>query len=214
MIEIEYTDLAKTETLEFISNFLKNEGILCYPTDTIYGIGGNFNSIKVLNSLDFIKSRSDMPYSVAVSGLEMLQPLISQLPENFLPIYQALFPGKFTFLLPAAGHIDRALLKQSDKIGIRVPDMPLLLKLIDFIQIPLFTTSINKSGDPPLNDPAAIRQFCRHYQSTDLEFLFINHGIIASNLGSTIIDFTLSPAKIIRPGEDSQKALDIINQYT
>jgi L-threonylcarbamoyladenylate synthase len=157
MHHIRYPDILLPKNHDIIRAVIQKHGIIIYPTDTLYGLGGNFFSSNVMEKIDGIKGRKDMPYSAAVSGIKMLKKLVETIPAIFYDLHKKLLPGKFTFLFKASSSINKALLKNSDKIGIRIPNVPDILKLIEILDVPLVSTSVNPSGEPPLNDPAAIR---------------------------------------------------------
>jgi L-threonylcarbamoyladenylate synthase len=182
-----------------ISACLHNDGVIAYPTDTLYGLGGNFFSPVLIEKIDGLKKRHDMPYSAAVGNLPMLESLASEIPGIFYSSLLNLLPGKFTFLFTASPAIDPRLLKNSPKIGIRLPGLPLLLQLIEKIALPLVSTSVNRSGQPPLNDPARIA-----IEFPDIDLL-IDGGVLPPSLGSTLADVTETPPKIVRRGADWEK---------
>jgi len=146
-----------------------------------------------------------MPYSLVVSGLDMVNSLVAEIPDFFPVIFENLLPGKFTFLFKAAKRISPLLLKGNDKIGIRVPNTPHLLKLVQILDFPLISTSVNRSGTPPLNDPLAIiREFSVDLTTEDAAIL-LDAGKLPPSHGSTIVDITQSPPKVIRQGDDYEK---------
>ena len=105
--------------------------------------------------------------------------------------------------------IDGNLVKGGDKIGIRIriPHVADILKLVEILNVPLISTSVNRCGEPPLNDPAAIAgKFHVPLQ--------INAGILPPSKGSTILDITETPIKCIRQGDEFEKlegiGIDII----
>ena len=152
-----------------------------------------------------------MPYSAAVSGIKMLENLVDTIPPVFYDLYEKLLPGKFTIIFKASKFLNTTLLKNSDKIGIRIPNVPKILKLIEFLNTPLISTSVNRSGEPPLNDPKAI---VRKFSGSRGRFavpLQINAGILPESKGSTIMDITGTPIKCFRKGDDffKLKELDI-----
>jgi L-threonylcarbamoyladenylate synthase len=199
---IKYTDILLPNNLELIRNIIENNGVIIYPTDTLYGLGGNFFSLTAMETIDTIKNRKDMPYSAAVSGIKMLESLVDTIPSVFYDLYDKLLPGKFTLLFKASKSLNKTLLKNRDKIGIRIPNVPDILKLIEILNTPLISTSVNRSGEPPLNDPGAI---VREFSGSNARFsvpLQINAGILPESKGSTILDITDTPIKCIRKGDD------------
>ena len=199
---IKYRDILSKENTETIKNIITNHGVIIYPTDTLYGIGGNFFSLQAVEKIDSVKNRRDMPYSVIVPGLDMLNDLVDHVPEVFDVIYKKLLPGKFTFLFRVSKSIDPALVKGSNQIGIRIPNVPDMLKLVEILNVPLISTSVNRSGEPPLNDPAAI---VRRFSAADPNrgpSLLLDAGLLPDSKGSTILDLTQTPMKCIRKGDD------------
>lgn len=206
---INYNTLLLPQNLAIIKTIIENGGILIYPTDTLYGLGGNFLSVSVIEKIDTIKGRKDLPYSAAVSDIRMVEQLVEVIPPIFYELAEKLLPGKFTFLFRASGALDKKVLKNSDKIGIRIPDVPGLLKLIEILNMPLVSTSVNRSGEPPLNDPATIREFFSHLPAQDFNPLLINKGILPPSRGSTILDITVSPINCIRRGDDFNRLKEL-----
>lgn len=204
METIKYSDILSGKNTGRINSIIANDGVLFYPTDTLYGMGGDFFSLAVIEKIDRLKQRKDMPYSVIVSGLDMLHNLVESVPGVFYQFYRDVLPGKFTFLFNASPRIDKALLKGSGKIGIRFPDVPLITELVETLGVPLITTSVNRSGQPALNDPAAItKEFGEN--GADGPLLLIDNGVLKESKGSTILDLTCQPVRCLRQGDEAQR---------
>lgn len=199
MITIPFSDILAAANLDKIRDCIRADGVIAYPTDTLYGLGGNFFSLALIQKIDRLKNRGDLPYSVAVGTLAMLESLAVNIPEIFHLRLCELLPGKFTFLFTASPAFDTRLLKSSTKIGIRLPGLPPLLQLIEKIGLPLVSTSVNRSGQPPLNDPA---QIASEFPEIDL---LLDWGVLPASPGSTMIDVTVTPPKIVRRGSDWEK---------
>jgi L-threonylcarbamoyladenylate synthase len=207
---IAYQEILSKENLTLITSVIKSDGVIIYPTDTLYGLGGNFFSSAVINSIDIIKGRQNSPYSIAVDGLEMLEKLVEVVPDLFYSLYERFLPGRLTFLFKASKSIKKKYLKGSDKIGIRIPGLPGLLKLIGHLETPLITTSVNKKGQKPMNSREEIINTFSNPQAHDRVSLFIDFGNLPSSKGSTIIDLTTSPTTFIRKGDDYKKLNDYL----
>jgi len=199
MIIIPYSDILAPGNFKSIDDCLREDGVIAYPTDTLYGLGGNFYSLALIQKIDRWKGRGDMPYSTAVGTLSKLESLAADIPEVFYIRLRQLLPGKFTFLFKPSPALDPRLLKNSGKIGIRIPGLPLLLQMLDAINLPLVSTSANRSGRPPLNDP---QQIAREFPELDL---LIDGGVLPPSPGSTLVDVTVTPPEIIRRGADWEK---------
>ncbi|HSQ35757.1 MAG TPA: L-threonylcarbamoyladenylate synthase [Candidatus Binatia bacterium] len=201
MIIIPFADILAAANLKKIRSCLRRDGVIAYPTDTLYGLGGNFHSLAAMAKVDRLKGRADRPYSAVVGSLSMLHALAEDIPVFFREGLSGLLPGKFTFIFKADPGIDRRLLKNRDTIGIRLPDLPLLLRLIDILALPLVSTSVNRSGQTPLNDPQRI---AAAFPEIDL---LIDGGVLAASSGSTLVDITVTPPAIIRRGDEAENFL-------
>lgn len=198
-----YSDILLNKNITMIRDIVENNGVISYPTDTLYGLGGNFFSLAVIQKIDALKKRSDLPYSVAVSGIPMLEKIVEYIPDIFYDFAGVLYPGKFTFLLPASPELPATLLKNSKKIGIRIPGLPELLELMNLINLPLISTSVNRSNQIPINDPDSIKT---RFPEIDL---LIDKGPLRKSKGSTILDLTRIPVTCIRRGDDYQKLSEL-----
>lgn len=198
------SELRAAENSGFIIRSVLRDGVVCYPTDTLYGLGGNFFSLAVADRIDRLKGRENSPYSVAVSGMEMLAPLVAEIPSLFFDVFERFLPGKFTFLFEAASTLDPRLLKHRSLIGIRVPDVPSILELIRQTQVPWISTSVNRKGAVPLNDPDRI---VREFPGMDI---LIDGGTLPISSGSTIVDLTAKPPAVVRRGDDYEKIRPIL----
>jgi L-threonylcarbamoyladenylate synthase len=199
MIIIPFSDILTIANSNTIRDCILADGVVVYPTDTLYGLGGNFFSQLLIAKVDRLKNRHDLPYSVAVGTQAMLKSLTVDIPEIFYLRLCELLPGKFTFLFSASPVIDTRLLKNSAKIGIRMPGLPPLLHLIGKIGLPLVSTSVNRSGQPPLNDPT---QIASAFPDIDL---LIDGGVLPLSKGSTVIDLGAFPPRLVRAGDDAEK---------
>jgi tRNA threonylcarbamoyl adenosine modification protein (Sua5/YciO/YrdC/YwlC family) len=203
---IAVADILAAVHLQAIAACLKADGLIAYPTDTLYGLGGSFFSPAAQARLDALKGRSAKPFSVAVGSMAMLESLAADIPEAFYDSWQKLLPGKFTFLFKPSPSIDPTLLKNSDRIGIRMPGLTPLLRLIAALGLPLVSTSANRSGEPPLNDPRCIAE-----EFPELDLL-IDGGALPPSLGSTLVDLAAVPPRIVRQGADLERAQALLGR--
>ncbi len=207
MIVIPYQDILSEANSTIANDIFRAGGVVIYPTDTLYGMGGNFYDPGVFQTVDRIKNRADMPYSVVVSDLEMLTSLVADIPPVFYTLYEKLLPGKFTFLFNVSPTIAPALVKGSTKIGIRIPAAPLLLQWVKQLGQPLLSTSVNRTGEPPLNDAEMIRRTFSPLRVDTAIKLLLDGGRLPASRGSTILDLTQTPIQCLRWGDESERVL-------
>jgi L-threonylcarbamoyladenylate synthase len=175
---------------------LKAGKIAVYPTDTLYGVGGRGDLPAVCLALDRLKKRpAGQVYSVALGSMEMLKALAWIEDDRLWTLLTRVLPGPYTFVirllpavrLPASGY--------GPTLGIRIPDLPPLTRLITELNAPLITTSINRSGEPPMHESARIREA---FPSLDL---LIDAGDLPQTAPSTLLDMsTPEPFALLRRG--------------
>lgn len=122
---------------------LQKDGILIYPTDTLYGLGCNALSQKAVEKIYALKVRErDKPLSILVSDYSMLLEYcaVSSAQERIL---QALLPGPYTFILPLRKPIAAS---QGATVGVRVPEHMFMRQVSKELSMPIVSTSANISG--------------------------------------------------------------------
>ncbi len=208
MIVIPLGEILAPGNVRKTSDCLHGDGVIAYPTDTLYGLGGDFFSLTATGRIDAMKGRRDQPYSVAVGSLAMLESLAMDIPEVFYARLQKLLPGKYTFLFKPNPAVDPALLKNSGRIGIRLPGLRPLLHLIEALGMPLLSTSANRSLRLPLNDP---RQIAREFPGLDL---LIDGGVLPPSPGSTVVDLIMTPPRVVRRGAGLDRIMAVLGGYS
>ncbi len=131
------------------AEIIKKNGIVIYPTETVYGIGANIFSENALKKVFAIKKRTtEKPISVAVSDFKMMYDLayISERERRFI---EKLLPGPVTVLLKKKEKVPYMLTSGSEFVGIRFPDHETTVKLIELAGVPITSTSANISGEAP-----------------------------------------------------------------
>lgn len=172
---------------------LREGGIVLYPTDTIYGLGVSINDENALKKLYKIKKRSlDKPVSICVSKMNMISQ-VAYLDLNLKKMISPLLPGPFTIILKKKPSVSSKITAGTDKIGIRIPDIPLCQELSR--EFPITSTSANISGKTPKKSVNDIE-----IQLGAKVDLILNSGPLKNVEPSTVIDFTTSPPKILRQG--------------
>ncbi len=209
MEKIPVAELNSEVFLDKIKDHLENDGIIIYPTDTLYGIGCNFYSINAQENIDIIKGRKNSPYSVAISNIDHINKLISGSSSFFNAFAREESLAKTTFIFKLNKNIDNRLVKGSNFIGIRIPDHQLIKKLIEHLGFPIISTSVNISGLPSLSSQDEIEKLIKDSGFSDQVF-FIDEGELPYSNGSTIIDVSGKKATIVRKGDDHLRISNFI----
>ena len=192
VIKVSVIKLDNPTILEQAADVIRDGGIIIYPTDTLYGFGVDAGNDAAVERLSTIKGRPG-PWSIAVADLEMLK-RYADIPEIYISTVEDTLPGPVTLILPASdSEISSSIISDHHSIGIRIPDHPFPISLIQQLGFPITSTSVNRTGMPALNDP---RQIKREF---DDEFnLLIDAGLLPKSKGSTIIDLTGKTMQIVR----------------
>ena len=184
---------ATDQYIDLAHNALENGDVIVYPTDTLYGFGVDATNTDAIHRLNRLKGRI-LPLSIVLESVEHIHDFAEFTGEIEIEVNN-LFPGAYTVLLPAeSNELSPFVQNGSPNIGVRIPDHFFPVKLVKMLGKPIITTSINRHGNDPLND---ITQIEIDFPNVDI-FEDSSH---TPSKGSTIVDFSTSPPKIIRDGD-------------
>ena len=184
---------ATDQYIDLAHNALENGEVIVYPTDTLYGFGVDATNTDAIHRLNRLKGRIQ-PLSIVLESVEHMHDF-AEFQGQIEDEVNKLFPGAYTVLLPAeSNELSPFVQNGSPNIGVRIPDHFFPVKLVKMLGKPIITTSINRHGNDPLNDV------------TQVEIDFPNVDIFEDSShtpskGSTIVDFSTSPPKVIRDGD-------------
>ena len=177
---------------------LRRDGIIVYPTDTIYGLGGDAFSDIAIERVYEAKSRlRGKPVSIAVSDFEMLA-CVAYIDERAMGFINRFLPGPVTVILKAKGCVPDELTGGTGLIGIRWPDHEIALAIIRELDAPITATSANISGE------ISPRRVSEVNVRNDL----IVDGGELPGTPSTVVDLTTK--EIIRPGSQLDEIVDYL----
>lgn len=188
--------------LEQILSFLRAGGVIAFPTDTAYGLGADpFNDAAVRRIFE-IKGRAETkPILVLVNSLEMASS-IAVLSDRALSLARRFWPGPLTMILPALPSVPASVTAGTGTIGVRWPDTAFTQRLLAGFGKPITATSANRSGLP-----SAVTIPEVHEQLGESVDLLIDGGELPARGGSTLIDLTETPARLLREGPIAEAAL-------
>jgi L-threonylcarbamoyladenylate synthase len=175
---------------------LRGGGVVAYPTETFYGLGADATNEKAVGKIFAIKGRAfNNPVAVIIAGEDNLSPLVSEVPDGARILIKRFWPGPLTLVFRAAPAVLPRLTANTGKIGIRVSSHPIAALLVRELGAPLTATSANMSGEPENASAARVR-----YSLANLPDLIIDGGKLTGGSGSTILDVTVVPFRILRAG--------------
>lgn len=181
--------------IQQVVNKLKSGGVICYPTDTGYGIGCDIFSPKAIKQVSLIKHRpKHKPFSFICSDLTHISNY-AHVSNTAYRLLRKQLPGPYTFVLPGTKLVPNVMVTKQKTVGIRVPDNPISQLLIQTLGNPLVNTSLPAEDEPPPADPYEIEQLLGNRVD-----LVIDGGIIISD-PSSVIDLTGNYPVILREGK-------------
>lgn len=174
-------------TIEHICTVLHNSQIIALPTDTVYGFAVDGMDNKAVDALAQLKGRESKPFVFFIQKKRMCA--YANLSHN--RIVQRYMPGPFTAILKKRASIN--LPRTIETIGVRIPDTPFILKLLDTYERPLIVTSANRTGEKPMTSAFEIAE-----NFTEISIV-VNGGTLLSE-PSTVLDLTRTPPVVERKG--------------
>lgn len=126
---------------------LNGGGLICIPTETVYGLAANAISEKAVEKIFQLKQRpSNNPLIVHIASITELERVAIDLPELAIRLAEAFWPGPLTLVLKKHHSIPGIVTAGRDTVAVRVPDHKLSLKLLNQLGYPLAAPSANRSG--------------------------------------------------------------------
>jgi tRNA threonylcarbamoyl adenosine modification protein (Sua5/YciO/YrdC/YwlC family) len=182
-----------------VADTLRNDGIIIYPTDTVYAIGWSIDNTKSGDGI--MKLRKDKKkqdnYSLICSDLSQASEFTKQMDKSTFKLLKHNLPGPYTFILPASNQVPKIYQTKKQTVGIRIPDNNIPLEIVKELGQPIMTTSLHDNEDEMRDymiDPQHI--FDRYDKLVDI----IIDGGLGHLEGSTVVDCTNEEPLIVREG--------------
>ncbi len=184
------------DVLDEAASVLRAGGIVAFPTESFYGLGGDALDERAVARVYRIKGRPESkPLLVLVDGIERVDSLCVDIPGGARQLMAEHWPGPLTLVLRAGPAVPRLVTAGTGTLGVRVPGHPVALGLVRAAALPVTAPSANRSGaEPPVTAGAA-----RASIGEDVDLL-LDGGPTAGGTGSTVADCTVWPPRILRQG--------------
>lgn len=196
-------DRFEEEELAFAAQCLREGKLVAFPTETVYGLGGNAFDATASARIYAAKGRpSDNPLIVHIAGIDALSELACEVPEAAYRLAEAFWPGPLTMILNKSDKVPKATTGGLDTVAIRMPSDPVAAALIRLSGVYVAAPSANASGRPSTTKAEHVIE--------DLDGkidVIIDGGASDIGLESTIVDLTGEVPLILRPGYISAEQL-------
>lgn len=185
-----------TGVIECAAKLLKAGELIVFPTDTVYGIAAAVDRPDAVARLYVAKGRPlDRPIPVLISDFAQVQRLAPHADVRLERLLKAYWPGGLTVVLEAADWLPHEIVGDTGHVGLRIPDHPLALALIEAAGGALATTSANRSGEPAATNAREAYEALAHQAA-----LVIDDGPSPGGVNSTVIAVTGTRVSILREG--------------
>jgi tRNA threonylcarbamoyl adenosine modification protein (Sua5/YciO/YrdC/YwlC family) len=173
------------------------------PTDTIYGFHCLYSIGSAVERITRLKGRSDKTgFILLASSIEMVDVLVGRWPPGTREKLGELWPATVTAVLPASVSMP-ASLGHGSSVAVRIPSSPQLVDLIRLSGDPIISTSVNKSGQPPLNRIAEIKEAFPGLEA------YISRRGPGGRRPSTVVDLSGGRPRIVRRGRSERRAAEV-----
>jgi tRNA threonylcarbamoyl adenosine modification protein (Sua5/YciO/YrdC/YwlC family) len=196
-----------SDTLSQIISYLKNGGIIIYPTDTVYALGCDITNQKAIEKLCRLKGIKPQKshFSFVCSDLSHLSEYTKAIPNHIFRIMKKALPGPYTFILEANNQVPKLLKQNKKTVGIRVPANIICKAIVEALGNPLISTSLIDANDDVIeyfSDPEIIHQ--QYEEKVDV----VIDGGFGNIYPSTVFDCSSDEVIVLREGLGS---LDVLN---
>lgn len=182
---------------------IKQGGLVAFPTETVYGLGGDALNPESSKKIYAAKGRpSDNPLIIHIAELADLDKIVEEIPKKAQLLAQAFWPGPLTIILKKAKVVPSQTTGGLDTVAVRMPSHPIASRFIKYAGGYVAAPSANRSGKP---SPTMAKYVIQDLDGR-IDMILDAEGV-EIGLESTIVDLTTDVPMIVRPGYITQEAL-------
>ena len=190
----------ENKIIEQAGKIVTQKGVIIFPAQYLYGIAVDALDPEAIKKVFSLKKRPlQNPLLVLIKNRQKIDALVSSIPDTAEKLIEKFWPGNVTIIFNAAKQVPDLITAGTGKIGLRMPLHPVAKALVDTVDCPITGTSANISGTPATNTIDTIDPYI--IQNADM---ILDAGKLKTGLGSTVVDITQNPVKIIRQGQTPQ----------
>lgn len=202
---IAISEYNRAAALREAGEIIKAGGLVAFPTETVYGLGGDALNPASAKKIYEAKGRpSDNPLIVHIAEMEALPAIVEEVPEAAKRLASLFWPGPLTMILKKAEKVPRETTGGLDTVAVRMPVHDVALAFIRAAGGYVAAPSANRSGRPSPTTASYVAQ--------DLDGrieMILDGGQATLGLESTIVDLTVEPPMLLRPGFVTEEMLGV-----
>lgn len=175
---------------------LENDGLIIYPTDSVYAFGCSLRSPKAIEHMRRLRGKGATELTLVFDGIAQVAEYC-RVDNATFRILKRNLPGPFTFVLPASSRVPDKALERRKTIGIRIPDNPVARAVVEALGAPLVTASVKDDGEglEYTTDPELIEE---RYGS---DVALVVDGGSGEAIPTTVVDLTGDEPVLLREGK-------------
>lgn len=199
------------EKIEMAADIIRTGGLLAIPTETVYGLGANALDPEAVRRIFEAKGRpQDNPLIIHVPSAQWLPRFCEDVPPLAYTLARNFWPGPLTMILKRKSNVPDVTTAGLDSVGVRCPAHAVTQAIIRYAGVPIAAPSANTSGRPSCTTAADVMED----MSGKIDGI-VDGGPCTVGVESTIMDLTVTPPRLLRPGglplEDLQRVLGEID---
>ena len=192
------------EVIREAGGILRAGGLVAFPTETVYGLGADALNEEAAKKIYAAKGRpSDNPLIIHITNMKDLERIVTEIPETAKKVAESYWPGPLTMIFEKAEIVPYGTTGGLKTVAVRMPDHPVARAVIDAGGGYIAAPSANTSGRP---SPT-----CAEHVAEDLSGrieMIVDAGPVDIGVESTILDMTVDPPMILRPGAVTREMLE------
>ncbi len=196
----------EADLVEQAAKVLKEGGLVAFPTETVYGLGGNGLDIEACKNIYIAKGRpSDNPLILHISQISELRPIVREIPLAAQKLMDAFWPGPLTMIFPKSHIVPLTTTGGLDTVAVRFPSHPVAMAIIRASGLPIAGPSANSSGKPSPTRASHVE-----FDLSGKIDMIVDGGAAEWGLESTIVDVTGEVPVILRPGAITKEMMEAV----
>lgn len=190
-----YPDNPNHKEIMRITEILRNDGVIIYPTDGVYAFGCSLHSIKAIDRIKAIRNKRDDELTIVCESISRISDW-ARVDNTQFKVLKRNLPGPFTFILEASTKVPDKALGKRKTIAVRIPANSIPVAIVAELDIPMVTASVK--------DPDEVIEY-----TTDPELIWERYGRLVDavidggygdNIPTTMVDLTDDEPEILREG--------------
>ena len=200
-----------TDIIREAGRILKEGGLVAFPTETVYGLGADALNEDAAKKIYAAKGRpSDNPLIIHITNMKALEKIVSEVPEKAVKVAEKYWPGPLTMIFNKSDIVPYGTTGGLDTVAVRMPVDEIAREVIDAGGGYIAAPSANTSGRP---SPTTAQHVAEDL--TGRVDMIVDGGAVEIGVESTILDMTVEPPMILRPGAITKEMFEeVIGEVT